>query len=73
MVEESFDIAERGPITEEEEPAPGKGTSKAGHSGSQRIDPTKMTIQRSRQMTTSNSGVKAVTAQVRNKTPTRKK
>ncbi|XP_052774271.1 trichohyalin-like isoform X2 [Mya arenaria] len=74
MVEECFDIDERGPLPDEETnptsgPSPGE---KAGKAGRQRVDPTKMTIQRSRQVVT-NSGTAAVATELRNKTPTRKK
>ena len=60
MVEECIDLAERGPIETENTDIPAQGTKP-------KIDPTKMSITRSKQMVTT-SGPRA-----RSKTPTRKK
>ena len=65
MIEEMYDLAERGPIPEDE-----GDTAAAAPPPKQRVDPTKMVISRSRQMVTT-SGAK--TQQTRNKTPTRSK
>ena len=65
MIEEAHDIAERGPIEEDDEGASGGGKP--------RIDPSKMTIQRSRQQVITSDTKTSKTAAPRNKTPTRKK
>jgi hypothetical protein len=60
MVEECIDLAERGPIEQEDTDIPAAAAKP-------KIDPTKMVVSRSKQMVTT-SGPRA-----RSKTPTRKK
>lgn len=67
MVEEVFDLAERGPLPEPEGGATPTPTNT--QPPKQKVDPTKMVISRSRQMVTTSG----TSSQPRTKTPTRKK
>ncbi|XP_052274069.1 trichohyalin-like [Dreissena polymorpha] len=71
MVEEVFDLAERGPIPDDDDDPNAPSDPKVKAKGPQRIDPTKMILNRGRQVVTTTSTSTTV-VKSRTKTPTRK-